>query len=139
MPEITLVSCPYCKEEIREGAVKCKHCGEVLERSEYSKTANVRDSVPNASVKLHPYYQRVFAKFDANGGSFTPTWNWAAFLLGPIWYLLHGMWLKSVVLFVAWGFTPMFVFVPAVFVIGYQAIVGNYDYYLRKVKGKLLW
>lgn len=23
--------CPYCKEEIKEGAIKCKHCGEILD------------------------------------------------------------------------------------------------------------
>jgi len=22
--------CPYCKEDIKEGAIKCKHCGEIL-------------------------------------------------------------------------------------------------------------
>ena len=28
-PETTL--CPFCKEDIRVGAIKCKHCGSMLE------------------------------------------------------------------------------------------------------------
>ncbi len=28
---MSTATCPYCKEEIQEGAVKCKHCGEILD------------------------------------------------------------------------------------------------------------
>lgn len=27
------MECPYCKEEIRDGAIKCKHCGSMLATS----------------------------------------------------------------------------------------------------------
>jgi phage shock protein PspC (stress-responsive transcriptional regulator) len=27
------MECPYCREEIKDGAVKCKHCGEMLDGS----------------------------------------------------------------------------------------------------------
>lgn len=28
------MQCPFCKEEIQEGAIKCKHCGSILDNSE---------------------------------------------------------------------------------------------------------
>jgi len=31
MTNIKITECPYCKEEIKEGAIKCKHCGSELE------------------------------------------------------------------------------------------------------------
>lgn len=46
----------------------------------------------------HVDYSRVFAPFEAAGGKWVPTFNLAAFLLGPLWYFLKGMWLKGIVL-----------------------------------------
>ncbi|WP_321778605.1 DUF6232 family protein [Sulfurimonas sp.] len=28
------MECPYCKEDIKEGAIKCKHCGSMLNETE---------------------------------------------------------------------------------------------------------
>jgi hypothetical protein len=31
--EKNLIPCPYCKEMIQKGAIKCKHCGSDIEQS----------------------------------------------------------------------------------------------------------
>jgi TM2 domain-containing membrane protein YozV len=36
--------CPYCKEEIAEGAVKCKHCGSMLVVRQ-SRPSNYKDKL----------------------------------------------------------------------------------------------
>jgi hypothetical protein len=37
------------------------------------------------------YYLKRFAVFDAQGGGFYPSWNWAAFLFGPVWGVFRTM------------------------------------------------
>ena len=50
----------------------------------------------------HGNYSHVFFQFEAAGAKegkrakWVPTFNWSAFLLGPLWYLLKGMWVKAV-------------------------------------------
>ena len=48
----TMVKCPFCKEEIQEGAIKCKHCGEVLNKNAYVGT-NTSPTKPAHEVGLH--------------------------------------------------------------------------------------
>jgi hypothetical protein len=128
--------CPFCKEEIQDGAIKCKHCGEVLRKEEYSQVRHERTKALSDYSGFSDYYQRVFTSFDQQGGGFQAKWNWAAFLFGAVWYLVKGIWIKAllmfVIIFVFWG-------IPALFFWLYAGIAGNWDYYLLKVKGKHFW
>lgn len=42
-PEIGKRKCPFCAEEIQNTAIKCKHCGEFLNKSEEVKAAKIYD------------------------------------------------------------------------------------------------
>ncbi len=45
------VKCPFCKEEIKSGAIKCKHCGEVLNKTAFVGTcATVSQSAGNIQL-----------------------------------------------------------------------------------------
>jgi len=44
--------CPYCAEEIQSAAVKCKHCGEWLNRSRASASAQA-DRVDNSRINVY--------------------------------------------------------------------------------------
>jgi len=57
--------CQFCKEIIQDEAIKCKHCGSMLNGSMGQR------SVPEELKR----------------------WNWAAFLWGPIWAIGHNVWL----------------------------------------------
>jgi uncharacterized membrane protein YvbJ len=36
--------CPYCAGEIEEGVLKCKHCGEWLDKEHRQKEENVKEA-----------------------------------------------------------------------------------------------
>ena len=125
------MKCPYCKEEIADEAIKCKHCGSMLNQ----KAASQIDSAPVDSNEL-PFYKDKFDKFNAKGG-FLVTWNWPAMLFGPFWYFYRSMVVKGF-LYLVLGCVACAIITPFPVWI-YFGIMGNYDYYLLKVKNKQLW
>lgn len=50
------------------------------------------------------YWMKQFAAFDANGGKFNLTLNWAAFFFGGFWQLFRGLYVK----FFLYGLTLYF-------------------------------
>jgi hypothetical protein len=83
-----------------------------------------------------------FALFEAHGGGFVPTWNWAAFLLGPLWYLRKGLYAKGLPILVltVYPLWPLpITLVVSLLLFGYCGVVGNWDYYLLRVKRTQWW
>jgi hypothetical protein len=135
-----MATCPYCKEEIQEGAMKCKHCGEILQKETYNKSTNVIQDYSQFSS----YWQEIFKIFDDNNGKFKMlslgNTNAAATLFSPLWYAFKGMWLKFFIYLIVFSVTVAFTAgIGWLFWIVYFGIWGPYDYYLLTVKGKQLW
>ena len=114
--------CPYCKEEIADGAIKCKHCQSMLNTSEVSSnfhsddsrkdngkkedsTEEDSDSLQNDKIRIMFEEKKyrvilgipIFAKFSDQLAAF---WWWAlpGSPINPIVYILGGMWKKGLVL-----------------------------------------
>jgi hypothetical protein len=104
-----------------------------------------------ASVVLRPIHvgvpsgqgaEPVFEVFARRGGAFVATWNWRAFVFGPLWYFRRGLYAKGFILLglsVCPFFTLVSTLLLGVAVLVYCGAVGNWDDYLWKVKGTQWW
>jgi hypothetical protein len=80
------------------------------------------------------HYERAFAQFDAGGSKVA--WNWAAFLLGALWYLYRGMWAKALIYVAVAFFSGGMLAIPVWI---YGGLMGTYDYYLLQRRGTQGW
>lgn len=92
--------------------------------------------------RRHAPADSAFAIFEHRGGRFAPTWNWTAFVFGPLWYLRRGLYAKGLVLFglsvCPFWTLPLAVLVSGVILV-YCGVAGNWDDYLWRVKGTQWW
>ncbi len=92
--------------------------------------------------KLPPRFQSLFSRFNQG---FEITWNWFAAIFNAWWYFFSGLYAKMILIFLAifwleiifyWTFESGMAYV---LVATYAGLFGNYDFYLRSVKGEKLW
>ena len=130
------MTCPYCKETILDGALKCKHCGSML-NLDPANTINA-DNICSDDIRAFVggnahYYIQQFSKFTITGREkFCVTWNWSCFGFTFVWFLYRKMYALAVISFVVFC-------IPGVNFLLHIGIgmIGNYLYY-RHVKGKII-
>jgi hypothetical protein len=127
--------CRYCKETILEGAIKCKHCGSMLNL----EPANIihTDSITTDEVRAFVgsnshYYIQKFSWFTITGREqFCITWNWSCCGFTFLWFLYRKMYALAVITFVLFCIPGINFFMHII-----VGVVGNYLYY-RHVKEKI--
>jgi TPR repeat protein len=82
------------------------------------------------------YYLDIFKRFDANGVSVS--WNWAAFLFGPLWLLSRNMVLYSLLYFLSFpillgifSIESIYLTVLVIFFNVFISLIGNTLYYFH--------
>jgi len=134
--ELPSMICPYCRETILDGAIKCKHCGSMLNLD--AANSGTTDTITTDEIRSFVgtnsyYYIQNFSKFTITGREkFCVTWNWSCFGFTFLWMLYRKMYVLSIITFVVFCLPGINVLLH----IG-AGIAGNYLYY-KHVKEKIL-
>jgi hypothetical protein len=128
--------CPYCKETILDGAIKCKHCGSMLNldaTNSSNVTAITADEIRTFVDTNAYYYLQNFSKFTITGREkFCATWNWSCFGFTFLWMLYRKMYFLAAITFVLFCLPGVNVILHII-----AGVAGNYLYY-NHVKEKIL-
>jgi len=128
--------CPYCKETILDGAIKCRHCGSMLNTN--PAHGMTTDTITPEEIRIFIginayYYIQQFSKFNITGREkFCVTWNWSCFGFTFLWILYRKMYLLAVLTFVVFCIPGVNIILHIV-----AGVLGNYLYY-GHVKLKIL-
>ena len=119
--------CPFCKETILHGAIKCKHCGSMLNLTNGAiNIDNISTDEIRAFVGANSYYYiQNFSKFTLLGREkFSVTWNWSCFGFTFLWMLYRKMYVLGFITFIVFCIPGLNILLH----IG-AGMTGNYLYY----------
>lgn len=146
-----LAFCPHCGTPHNAGAVFCGTCGNRLSAAAappvyQAYTPPQQTYIPQQPPITGPYdayiqqnteyYNRKFREMDAHGSK--TSWNWAAFLISPLWCIYRKMYVHAAALFIIASLLGKIGWIgPLVCLAGYAVfgVYANHIYreYLKKV------
>ena len=137
------MKCGVCGSDSNRTGIYCPECGnqyglgtKKLPPAAASQYGSVHVRANTISYpEESEYFNRKFAQFDTKGG-YAITFNWVPFVIAPLWYMYKGLWGKAFLLMLIFHLSGG---LAAPILWCYAGFCGNYDYYLKKVKGTQWW